>query len=79
MAVPLPIASAKQPAPVEIQQAIRFREGFGLQADRSYVERAAADGLRFPSLDYGVPLTSAEAAELNRRAEVQLALGPARE
>ncbi len=55
----------------DIAHAMDFRETSGLRADSEYVERAAEDGSGFPNNEWGIPLTDAEAAQVERRADLQ--------
>lgn len=56
--------------------AIRFRETFGFQSGLAFVRAAAEEQSRYSNMDYGVPLDTAEVAELNRRAAIQEAIDP---
>ena len=49
----------------ELQRAVRFRAEFGLRSDIGYV--AAVGGDQSAQLGWGIPLTRAEQAEMNRR------------
>jgi len=60
-----------------VDQAVDFRRSFGLPSDRTYVERAADDPTDFPNLDWGIPLSADEAADLRRRMDIQGSLGAA--
>lgn len=62
---------------VTVDDAIRFRQTFGLRSDEAYVELAASDVADFPHLDWGVPLSNDEAADLYARLDVQASLAPA--
>ena len=53
-----------------------FRAKFGLRADPVFVDATFGDK-RFSNRDWGVPLDSAEAAEIRRRVDVQESLGKA--
>jgi len=64
VASPEPIATA--PSSMELANARRFRQDFGLRADDAWILAVAAD----PGADrttFGIPLTASEVAELNRR------------
>jgi hypothetical protein len=58
-------------------RATTFRTGSGFRSDAAYVNASLADPQSFPDMSYGVPLTAAEAAEIDRRLAVQLAVDPA--
>lgn len=49
----------------------RFRTSVGLPSGAAVIEDSLADHSRYSNLDWGVPLTRAEAAELWRRNELQ--------
>ena len=49
----------------------RFRTSVGLPSGAALIEDSIADHSRYSNLDWGVPLTRAEAAELWRRNELQ--------
>lgn len=73
--------SAKGAAPasageVAINDAMEFRETFGLRADAQFVKEAAEDP-NFSDVAWGVPLNKSELADLERRVEVREAIGPA--
>jgi hypothetical protein len=59
--------------PLDIAEAIRFREAYGLRADTAFVADVAEsiDVVR----DWGVPLTPPEANELQRRVAIEQRLG----
>lgn len=57
-------------------KAKQFRETFGFDAGHATLVAAESDSSRFPNLDYGVPLTQAEADELARRGSVQHSKAP---
>lgn len=61
----------------DVAEAIRFRSTYGFRSDVDYVTRAAGDAVGFPDMEFGVPLTTVEAAEILRRGEIQLQLGAA--
>jgi len=61
-----PAAAGVEPTAEDIRDAIRFREPFGLRTDVSFLTRTSA----LTNLDWGVPLTEAEAAEIARRADL---------
>jgi len=54
----------------EIDRAITFRERLGLRAGDEFVAATFGDVDRFGNQDWGVPLTDAEAADLNHRVEI---------
>lgn len=62
-------------------EAVRFRINFGLDAAASHVAMVAKQYVYNRDIDdrYGVPLLPDEAAELDRRIEIQESLGPLRE
>ena len=60
-------------------RAAHFRLSFGLRSDATYVQQSVTDATAFPDLRFGVPLTSAEGAEIQRRIGVQQAATPAAE
>lgn len=77
---PLEGALAADPDPAsseELQDAFRFRTTFGLAADPVTLADAAAGDGRYVDREFGVPLSTAEAAEIRRRVGVQEALTPA--
>jgi hypothetical protein len=51
--------------------ATRFRQQFGLRADRDYVDSSTRDSKSFPNLDWGIPLSEDEAADLQSRLSIQ--------
>lgn len=53
-------------------ESIRFREAFGLRSDSTFVQGTLRNPA-FSSEAYGVPLSTAEIAELFRRARIQVA------
>lgn len=61
----------------DVAEAIRFRSTYGFRSDVDYVTRAAGDAVGFPDVEFGVPLTTVEAAEILRRGEIRLQLGAA--
>jgi hypothetical protein len=72
----LPTGSLAADATADENDATRFRETFGLQADLAFV-RTTLDDTRYSSEAYGVPLTSAEVSELFRRARIETSIGDA--
>ncbi len=60
----------------DVGQAIVFRETAGFRSDEDFVRGTFADHSTFPDLQYGVPLSEAEAAEIGRRIAIQLAVDP---
>lgn len=69
-----PVAARSDP---ELADALRFRTTFGFNASQAYVAASLVDKSAFPNLAYGVPLTAAEATEMDRRVALQDALTPA--
>jgi hypothetical protein len=73
-----PTATASEPTAVSqsglsaIDHAVQFRVTSGFRSDRQYVDASFVDARTFPNWAYGLPLTSAEAAEVARRIAVQL-------
>lgn len=59
------IQFALRQSPEEIQRAIHFREGAGLRSDEPWVRQVAADP--DASMEWSVPLTAAEAADIDER------------
>jgi hypothetical protein len=60
-------------------RAASFRESFGLRSDVALIQRSVTDAAAFPNRRFGVPLTTAEGAEMQRRIRVQQAATPAAE
>lgn len=60
-------------------RAAQFRESYGFRFDPVLVQQSLTDTATFPDLRFGVPLTTAEGAEMQRRIQVQLAATPAAE
>ncbi len=60
-------------AAADLQAASTFREAFGLPHDARSIAIAAATG---SAEAYGVPLTAADQANMDRRVAIQDALGP---
>lgn len=67
-------ASAGEPLEEATARATEFREELGLDSSRSHIEGLARDARA--SREFGIPLTGAEAAELNRRVAMQQGLNP---
>jgi hypothetical protein len=65
-----------EPEATAIEHATTFRETFGFPSDRSFVEQAESDP-NYSSELYGVPLSNAEIAEMQRRIGVERAAQPA--
>ncbi|HET7182659.1 MAG TPA: hypothetical protein VFI15_10540 [Candidatus Limnocylindrales bacterium] len=63
----------------ESDAGMHFRLTFGLRADPDYVALAAKGGPDFSNADWGVPLSDAEAAEMQRRLDIQHSLTAALE
>lgn len=75
-AVPVSTPAAQPPpSPDDLTDAARFRTSFNFPIDASTLTNAALDRVRFPNTEFGVPLTTAEAAEVHRRIKVQEGLG----
>jgi hypothetical protein len=66
-----------QPATVlaarDLQEALRFRSEFGLSTEIAAIEAASVERA---DLRYGTPLSVEEAAEMDRRVELERQLGP---
>lgn len=72
-------ASATARTDIAMSDAIRIRAEIGLRSDPDYVGRSFVDPKTFPVLDfYGMPVSRAEAAELERRIAVQQSVAGAR-
>jgi hypothetical protein len=63
--------------PTSLEQAIAFRTTFGLQANAAFVQASLDSPKDFPNHMYGVPLSLAEAADMDHRTDVQFAVDPA--
>jgi len=61
------------------QDAVRFRQAFGLDASIDLVRAARRDKANYSDELYGIPLSRAELAEMHRRAVIQSAMEPALE
>lgn len=73
-----PVARSAAPVdPALVARATQFRTTSGFKADPAYVQRSLVDSAAFPDDRYSVPLTRPEAAEIQRRIDVELALTPA--
>lgn len=72
-----PIAHAETGPTPDEASAVRFRAEFGLPHDLDHVAAVARD--RSATLRWGVPLTVAEAAEMDRRARLADGMGPVNE
>ncbi len=70
-------ASSQPPSSRELARATEFREYAGLRADGAYVSASFVDRVSFSDDAFGVPLTPAEAGEMQRRGDVQTAIDPA--
>ena len=55
---------------LSVEIAIRLRESSGFRADRDFVERTIIDRDKYSNLEWGIPLSAAEAAVIDRRLEV---------
>lgn len=67
---PSPLLGAPTTDEEEVSEAVRFRNDFGLRADRDFVAATFADS-RFDASAYSVPLTDAEVEDLADRARVR--------
>ena len=56
----------------DVDNGVRFRASAGLVSSRAIASRATSERAAFPNLDWGVPLTEAEASILHRRSKLQL-------
>jgi hypothetical protein len=79
--VPSAAVSAGSPAPEgkstdPLNRAMQFRATSGLRADPAFVQSSLDTPTDFPIATYGVPLTAAESAEIDRRLAVQIAVDP---
>jgi len=72
-----PIAESNQLSSLDQQEIERFRQDFGLPTSQSIVDAVSHRPDIYSDTSYGIRLTPAEAAELDRRAEVQAAKGDA--
>lgn len=61
------IAEARTPSPDEIDEAIRFRSEFGLPSSLNLVSNTYDDTAKYSDLSWGVPLSKAEATDLDGR------------
>lgn len=61
----------------DLGHAAEFRAKLGFDASSATVVRAAADLAGFPDMTWGIPLSLAEAAELQRRIKVMESVHPA--
>lgn len=73
-ATPARGADATSPSLAEIEQAVRLRTDFGLASEAGVVERSFRDGNSYRSLEYGSPLTPAEASNVQSLLDVQARL-----
>lgn len=69
-------AQGREASPVEVRNAIAFRESFGLEAGRSFVEGTMTDPA-YSQVPYSIPLSEQELADMGRRLDVQMTMGPA--
>jgi hypothetical protein len=72
-----PDPGTSQAASTTIELAMTFRASFGLRSDREYVEAASLGASDFPNFDWGLPLSTEEAADLGARVALQDGLGAA--
>ena len=63
--------------PHSFDDAVEFRRTFGLNADEDLVRRSLAQPGQFPDTDWGVPLSSEEAADLHDRVAMREAAADA--
>ncbi len=61
----------------DLAQAMALRTDLSLDASAATVKRAAEDAVGYPNMTWGVPLSDAEAAEIQRRIQVMESLLPA--
>jgi hypothetical protein len=61
---------------VTLQNAVSFRAAAGLTSDQTFVRASYNDAATFPDRTLGLPLTTGEAAEINRQMDAQLSLIP---
>jgi len=73
------VAQLGAPTNRQVADAVRFRTTFGFDASASRVAASFADRSAFPNDEFGVPLTPAEAADMNRRIRLQQDAIPAAE
>jgi hypothetical protein len=74
----VPIAKSASTLDLElVAKLTHFRSSFGLESDSSIVQASLVDVATFSDNRYGVPLTKGEAAELQRRVNVEQNLTPA--
>jgi hypothetical protein len=62
---------ADDATPKELANSTRFRESFGLRDSPEYVERSFRARGEFSNMDWGVPLSEDEAADLQRRDRIR--------
>lgn len=62
--------SGVEPERADIAHAIRLREEQGLDASLETVMRAAKDAEAYPDMTWSIPMSTAEAAEIQRRLRV---------
>ena len=60
----------------EIQEARQFRQDAGFPSSIAVVQESYADPGTYSDMSRGIPLTPADAAELDRRREIVWAIGP---
>jgi hypothetical protein len=75
-AAPTP-GTAVDSDPRRSEAAVQFREAYGFRVDADYVTQSLGDARLFSNTEFGVPLTEAEAAEVQRRTEVLALIEPA--
>ena len=68
-----PVAAVSQR---NVEHAIAYRASVGFRSDPDFVTQAEQDFVNFPSREFGIALSEAEAAEVMRRSAIQEALGP---
>lgn len=68
-------AAIHEQLPAELEQAVKFRATFGFETGESFVERIADDPA-YSADPYGVPLSTLEIAEMQRRIGIERAAQP---
>jgi hypothetical protein len=64
----------------DLEEARRIRGELGLRADPSFVAQTFGDSTQFPNREFnGIPISLAEARDLQKRIEFQQSIAPARE
>ena len=73
----LQVAAAQPSSSYEVDHAISFRASLGFDSRLETVRKASTDRDAYPDLTWGIPLSAAEAAEIQRRIKVADAVLPA--